>query len=76
MKQLSTLILFIGLLTGNFNSVVAQSDKNTFVGYQAGMSLSTGLANTLLGNQAGVNTTSGNQNTFIGSEAGKANSTG
>lgn len=43
---------------------------NSFLGYQAGSSLTTGNSNTFLGYKAGEDQTTGGLNTFIGNNAG------
>ena len=64
---------------GTFNTLVGPvepgngsltGDRNTAVGYYAGLFLSTGKANSLFGVDAGRGITSGWWNTMIGSEGG------
>ena len=57
-------------VTGQNNSF------NTFVGYQAGYSVTTSGNNTLIGHQAGYAITTGNTNSFLGYNAGHDTSTG
>ncbi len=63
--------LFVGSEAGNSTS----GNYNTFNGYQAGYTNSTGTLGTFMGYQAGYSST-GSSNTFIGGTAGKTNSTG
>jgi len=53
----------------------AASD-NTFIGLDAGESITTGEDNTFIGNDAGDANTEGGQAVFIGNDAGGANTTG
>ena len=46
---------------------------NTFMGFEAGKSSTTGRDNTFIGYQAGENNTSAGRNTFVGSSAGENN---
>jgi hypothetical protein len=52
------------------------AEDNTFYGYQAGDSITTGLYNSFYGAYAGLLSTEGEDNTFIGDSAGNDNSTG
>ena len=47
---------------------------NTFLGYQAGHSNTTGNGNTFLGYVAGIGNSTGSYNTFLGFQAGSSNS--
>jgi len=49
---------------------------NTFLGYQAGLSNTTGFANLFIGNSSGYSNTTANGNHFIGINSGKNNTTG
>ncbi len=51
-------------------------DFNTFMGYYAGFSNTTGSFNTFIGFQAGTFNTTGDFNTFMGDNAGFSNTTG
>ncbi len=51
-------------------------NRNTFLGYYAGNSNTTGHDNTFLGAYAGRSNTTGWNNTFLGDEAGYSNTTG
>ena len=61
--------------TGIAFSIPAK-DMNTFVGYEAGMNITTGKVNTFIGSQAGASVTTGKENVFIGSLAGGLVKTG
>jgi hypothetical protein len=67
--------LFLGVGAGQFN-IEGKGILNTFSGFQAGFSNSTGFFNTFSGSFAGVSNTSGSDNTFSGVEAGRYNTTG
>ena len=49
---------------------------NTFIGYKAGYSNSSGNHNLFLGKNAGLNNTTGEQSLFIGQDAGRSNTIG
>ncbi len=66
--------LFLGVKAGARN--VAGADGNTFAGYAAGYSNTTGYANTFSGSIAGASNTSGFKNTFYGAAAGYSNTEG
>ena len=53
----------------------SDEDFNTFVGYQSGISTTSGYRNTFLGFQAGSGNTTGSGNTYIGAHAGDSYST-
>ena len=55
---------------------VQLADKNTFVGYNAGIDNSAGNYNTFVGSYAGRDNYNGGFNTFVGSYAGFNNTTG
>jgi len=63
---------FIGHETG----LVTTGTFNTFIGYQAGKSNTSGYRNIFIGYQAGLKNTTGNRNIFIGNECGVNNTTG
>jgi hypothetical protein len=67
--------LFIGVGAGNSNQA-GQGITNTFVGYDAGFSNTTGIANTFSGAGAGYSNTTGLYNTFSGLAAGSSNTSG
>ncbi len=70
---------FIGYQAGlntNEGTLNHHGKDNTFVGYYAGRSNTTGYKNTFLGNIAGYSNTTGFSNTFLGNEAGYSNTTG
>ncbi len=67
--------LFVGVGAGA-NDVAGQGVANTFSGYQAGYSNTSGFYNTFSGFQAGYNNTSGVNNIFSGFQAGYNNTTG
>jgi hypothetical protein len=54
----------------------ASSSQTTFVGLNAGQSISSGTGDTFAGFQAGSATTTGSQNTFVGAGSGQANVSG
>jgi len=56
--------------------IVEEEDENIFLGYDAGVSNTTGIYNTFVGNGAGVDNTTGRHNTFVGYDAGFTNTTG
>jgi len=56
-------------LSSNFQVI---NDETTWVGYQAGNSITTANDNTLFGYRAGNSITTGNANTMIGNRAGEA----
>ncbi|MVM36329.1 hypothetical protein GO755_40375 [Spirosoma sp. HMF4905] len=65
---------FVGPYAGaSFHSA---GNRNTVVGYDAGISLTSGSFNSFFGVDAGENTTSGSYNTFVGRSAGLKNTTG
>ena len=67
----------IGHQAGNEVDPTANSaDKNTFLGYRAGKSTTTGGSNTLVGDLSGDDNTTGANNVFIGQGAGNGNTTG
>ena len=70
-------------LTGEQNTVIGyqagnklNSTANTFFGYRAGASATTGNFNSFIGVQAGTNTTTGNANYMFGTNSGFNNTTG
>ena len=67
--------LFVGVGAGA-NDVAGQGVANTFSGYQAGYSNTSGFYNTFSGFQAGYNNTSGVNSIFSGFQAGYSNTTG
>jgi hypothetical protein len=71
--------IFIGKDAGlntDLTDVNVINNPNTFIGYQAGRSNTTGYINTFLGYQAGNNNTTGTRNSFLGYQAGNSNTTG
>ncbi len=68
----------IGMEAGasNASALGSNGDENSFIGYRAGYSNTTGRFNTFLGSQAGHNTTNGDQNTAIGFLSLKSNLVG
>lgn len=67
-----------GTDNSNFGVSAGQNttgDENTFIGYFAGQSNTTGIRNTFMGSNTGANST-GSRNTFLGSYAGELNTTG
>src|SRR5271166_822038 len=67
--------VFLGVGAGVVN-VAGTGKFNTFSGYQAGKSNTTGISNTFSGYQAGKSNTSGKYNTFSGGSAGASNTMG
>ena len=67
--------LFLGVGAGA-NNVAGSGLVNTFSGYQAGYSNTTGFSNTFSGYQAGYSNTTGDWNTFSGLLAGGSNTSG
>jgi hypothetical protein len=67
--------LFLGVGAGA-NDVAGFGQFNTFSGYQAGYSNTTGSYNTFSGGGAGFSNTTGSNNTFSGRKAGFSNTTG
>ena len=67
--------LFLGLFAGQ-NNVVGAGRLNTFSGWDAGGSNTTGDKNTFLGHTAGGTNSVGARNTFLGAGAGESNVTG
>jgi hypothetical protein len=70
---------FIGLQSGNFTGTYASANdysRNTAVGYQTLMALTTGHSNTAIGSVAGRGITSGAFNNVIGGGAGQNINTG
>jgi hypothetical protein len=67
--------LFLGVGAGAHN-LFGQGQFNTFSGYQAGYSNTTGAGNAFFGNSAGLDNTTGSYNTFSGYQAGFSNTTG
>ena len=63
---------FIGVGAGAVNT----SSYNTFTGFQAGYSNTTGGGNTFSGYRAGYDNNTGYHNTFVGDSAGASNETG
>jgi hypothetical protein len=64
--------LFVGVGAGS-NNTSGQGKFNTFSGYQAGFSNSSGINNTFSGYQAGYSNTTANGNTFTGYQTGYSN---
>jgi hypothetical protein len=64
--------LSVGVDAGGVNT----ASDNTFVGYQAGQSNTTGAGNAFFGTAAGQDTTISEQNSFFGAYAGRSNTTG
>jgi hypothetical protein len=70
---------FIGYQVGYHTNDGTESyhgKYNTFVGWRAGISNTTGNSNTFLGSYAGFSNTTGNYNTFLGRSAGNSNTIG
>ena len=67
--------LFLGVGAGSSN-VAGSGTANTFAGYQAGLSNTTGAYNTLYGIQAGLSNVDGHDNSFYGAGAGYSNTQG
>src|ERR1017187_500573 len=55
---------------------IDNTNANTFFGYQAGNSNTTGIQNTFIGQQAGYNNLTGYWNTFVGDSAGYSTTSG
>jgi hypothetical protein len=55
---------------------IDNTNANTFFGYQAGNSNTSGIQNTFIGQQAGYNNSSGWWNTFVGDSAGYSTTSG
>jgi hypothetical protein len=55
---------------------IDNTNANTFFGYQAGNSNTSGIQNTFIGQQAGYNNLSGYWNTFVGDSSGYSTTTG
>ena len=58
---------FVGAGAGNSNNAAATTGANTFVGYYAGWSATTGVNNTFVGQFAGYSMTTGSKNVILGS---------
>lgn len=71
MGGFGTQSLFLG--TTGYSS---NSDRNTFVGTEAGQAETGSTANTFVGYRSGKSNTTGGYNVFLGSNAGNANTTG
>lgn len=67
--------LFLGVGAGSSN-LHPFGSRNTFIGFQAGLSNTTGGSNTFLGAYAGSMNSNGIQNTFTGHAAGINNTVG
>jgi hypothetical protein len=65
----------IGSVGVGYQAGTASTAIGTFVGYQAGLGVTTGAGNTMVGYLAGT-TTTGSDNTMVGYQAGKAVTTG
>jgi hypothetical protein len=65
----------IGSVGVGYQAGTASTAIGTFVGYQAGLGVTTGAGNTMVGYLAGT-TTTGSDNTMVGYQAGKAVATG
>jgi hypothetical protein len=73
--------VMLGESDGNFTmgstaTSTFQGSNNVLVGYNSGLSITTGYANTFFGSSSGVNDTTGYENVFVGFNAGTANTTG
>ncbi len=64
------------LISGNNAITLIQGTLNTFIGREAGSSITTGTRNNYAGAYAGENTTTGRYSAFFGSYSGKSNTTG
>lgn len=67
--------IFLGIGAGS-DDIPGQGAQNTFAGFDAGLSNTSGSGNTFTGWAAGANNTSGLVNTFNGFESGYQNITG
>lgn len=65
---------FLGYLAGNNDAMTAT--QNSFIGYQAGFSNTSGSFNAALGFQALLSNSTGNQNSAMGYQSLQANTTG
>ena len=63
---------YLGFGAGNVDA----GGQNTFLGYQTGLTNTSGPYNTFIGYQSGYANTTGGYNVFIGQQAGKVNVTG
>ena|GEM_PF-1987315 len=66
--------VFIGEQAGWVDNYT--SNKNTFVGFNAGLTSTTGDENVFLGHQSGDANTTGRDNVFVGKNTGTTNTTG
>ncbi len=75
MKNLKLTFCFLmAFTTGTL--VYGQNTNNTFNGYNAGISNTSGDANTFVGSAAGRQNTEGSKNTFVGRQSGLNNTVG
>jgi Chaperone of endosialidase len=67
---------YANLFIGKDAGIVNTGFNNTFSGYQAGFSNTSGNSNSFFGDVAGYSNTSGNSNSFFGNIAGYSNTSG
>jgi len=76
-KAIGDSSLYIGANAGmNDTPPLSSSNRNTFIGTNAGAANTNGEENAFLGNAAGYKNVTGSYNSFFGSTTGRANTTG